>query len=59
MGPPDEIVVQAEAILRENAGRPGFIFNLGHGIYPETPLGSVQLLVDTVKRHRPARGETP
>jgi uroporphyrinogen decarboxylase len=58
MGPPDEIVVQAEAILRENAGRPGFIFNLGHGIYPDTPVGNVQLLVDTVKRHRPARGET-
>jgi uroporphyrinogen decarboxylase len=59
LGPPDEIVAQSEAILRENAGRPGFIFNLGHGIFPETPLGSVQLLVDTVKRYRPARVENP
>ena len=54
VGPGEEIVVQAEAILRENGGRPGFIFNLGHGIYPDTPVENVALLVDTVKRHRTA-----
>ena len=53
-GPPEEIVVRAESILRENAGRPGFIFNLGHGIWPETPLESVNLLVQTVRRYRAA-----
>ena len=57
MGPPEEIVVQAESILRENAGRPGFIFNLGHGIWPETPVENVNLLVQTVRRFRaPAVG---
>jgi uroporphyrinogen decarboxylase len=57
LGQPEEIVVQAEAILRENAGRPGFIFNLGHGIWPETPVESVALLVQTVRRFRaPAVG---
>jgi len=52
LGQPKTIVMQAEAILRENAGRPGHIFNLGHGIFPETPLESVALLVETVKRFR-------
>jgi uroporphyrinogen decarboxylase len=52
----EEIVVHAETILRENGGRRGFIFNLGHGIFQETPVENVQLLVDTVRRHRPASG---
>jgi uroporphyrinogen decarboxylase len=56
VGPGEEIVVQAESILRENSGRPGFIFNLGHGIFPETPVENVKLLVDTVRRYRPPAG---
>ena len=56
LGPGEEIVVQAEAILRENGGRPGFIFNLGHGIFPDTPVENVKLLVDTVKRYRSPTG---
>ncbi len=56
MGPPERIVSETEAILRENGGRPGHIFNLGHGIFPDTPLDHVALLVDTVKRHRGAGG---
>ena len=58
IGPGEEIVVRTEAILKENGGRPGFIFNLGHGIFPETPPESVRLLVDTVKRHRTHGGPT-
>jgi uroporphyrinogen decarboxylase len=54
LGPPANIVTQAEAVLRENGGRPGHIFNLGHGIFPDTPLDNVALLVDTVKRFRAA-----
>lgn len=56
LGPGEEIVARCEAILRENGGRPGFIFNLGHGIFPDTPLESVKLLVDTVKRYRAQGG---
>ncbi|MGE5174911.1 MAG: uroporphyrinogen decarboxylase [Hyphomicrobiales bacterium] len=56
VGQPEEIVVRAEAILRENGGRPGHIFNLGHGIWPDTPLENVKLLVQTVKRFRSTAG---
>ena len=39
---------QARAILDEVDGRPGHIFNLGHGIVPETPVDNVKYLVDLV-----------
>ena len=37
-----------ETILKYAAGRPGHIFNLGHGVLPETPLENVIELVDLV-----------
>jgi uroporphyrinogen decarboxylase len=39
---------QARQVLDEAAGRPGHIFNLGHGIIPETPVDNVKYLVDFV-----------
>lgn len=39
---------KAEAILCKAAGRPGHVFNLGHGILPGTPEDHVIALVDTV-----------
>jgi uroporphyrinogen decarboxylase len=56
MGPPEQVVARTEAILRENGGRPGFIFNLGHGIYPDTPVENVALLIGTVRRYRGREG---
>jgi len=44
----DEIRARAKAILDQAAGRPGHIFNLGHGILPETPVDHVIALVDMV-----------
>jgi uroporphyrinogen decarboxylase len=35
---------RAEEILRRAGGRPGHIFNLGHGILPETPVENVKAL---------------
>ncbi|MGQ0539776.1 MAG: uroporphyrinogen decarboxylase [Gemmatimonadaceae bacterium] len=44
----DVIESRARDVLRRAAGRPGHIFNLGHGVHPETPVESVQQLVDFV-----------
>jgi uroporphyrinogen decarboxylase len=44
----DEIRARARAILDQAGGRPGHIFNLGHGILPETPVDHVIALVDMV-----------
>jgi uroporphyrinogen decarboxylase len=47
---------QAKRILDQAAGRPGHIFNLGHGILPETPVENVVALVEAVHEfsHRPS-----
>jgi uroporphyrinogen decarboxylase len=43
-----EIRRRAKEILDRAGGRPGHIFNLGHGILPETPVDHVIALVDAV-----------
>jgi uroporphyrinogen decarboxylase len=43
-----EIRRRVRGILDQAAGRPGHIFNLGHGILPETPVDHVRALVDAV-----------
>ena len=44
-----ELRKRTDAILRQAGGRPGHIFNLGHGILPETPVDNVRALVDFVR----------
>ncbi len=39
----------AKRILDQAGGRLGHIFNLGHGILPETPVGNVQMLAQYVQ----------
>jgi len=39
----------AESVLRRAAKRPGHIFNLGHGILPDTPVENVKELVKFVQ----------
>jgi uroporphyrinogen decarboxylase len=46
-----EIKPRAQEILRLAAGRPGHIFNLGHGILPETPVENVKALARFVQEH--------
>jgi uroporphyrinogen decarboxylase len=46
-----ELKPRAEDILRRAAGRPGHIFNLGHGILPETPVENVKALCEFVREH--------
>jgi uroporphyrinogen decarboxylase len=54
---PAEITAQARRILAEADGRPGHIFNLGHGILPTTPVDHVLALVDFVHNTPVRRGE--
>jgi uroporphyrinogen decarboxylase len=52
-----ELKSRAEGILRCAAGRPGHIFNLGHGILPETPVENVKSLARFVQEYSvPASG---
>ncbi len=46
-----ELKSRAEAILNLAAGRSGHIFNLGHGILPETPVDNVKRLCQFVQEY--------
>lgn len=48
IGPMDRLIAAADCVLDRAAGRPGHIFNLGHGILPNTPLEHVQELAHHV-----------
>lgn len=45
---PEEIRRRAKEVLDQAAGRPGHIFNLGHGVLPQTPVENVVALVEAV-----------
>jgi uroporphyrinogen decarboxylase len=45
---PDHLRAEARKILEQAGGRPGHIFNLGHGILPETPVDNVVALIEAV-----------
>lgn len=45
------VLETASAILDEVGNRPGHIFNLGHGILPETPVENVKALVKHVQAY--------
>jgi uroporphyrinogen decarboxylase len=48
LGPADRLLDAADDVLARAEGRPGHVFNLGHGILPSTPLEHVQLLAHHV-----------
>ena len=43
-----EVKYQVDRVLEEAGGRPGHIFNLGHGLHRTTPVENVKKLVDYV-----------
>jgi uroporphyrinogen decarboxylase len=46
------MVERARTILEQAAGRPGHIFNLGHGVHPQTPPNHLRRLVAFVHEYR-------
>jgi uroporphyrinogen decarboxylase len=52
-----ELKSRAEQILHQAAGRPGHIFNLGHGILPETPVENVKNLARLVQEYSAKKPE--
>ncbi len=48
LGPFEAVADAARAILDQAAGRPGHIFNLGHGVLPQTDPDQLRRLVDLV-----------
>ena len=49
LGRPEIMLEKAKHILQANAATPGYIFNLGHGITPPTPVENVRALVNYVQ----------
>ena len=49
-GPLKEIERRVKDILKRAGNRPGHIFNLGHGILPETPVESVTAVIEIVHK---------
>ena len=54
LGPPELVRQRARDVLARAGGRPGHVFNLGHGVLPETPLESLETLIETVHQWEPA-----
>jgi uroporphyrinogen decarboxylase len=52
----NELKSRAQNILEKAAARPGHIFNLGHGILPETPVANVKALAHFVQEYSAGSG---
>ncbi|OGP56001.1 MAG: uroporphyrinogen decarboxylase [Deltaproteobacteria bacterium RBG_13_52_11] len=50
LSPPEQIESRVAAILHAAGSRPGHIFNLGHGVLPQTPEENVITMVEAVHR---------
>lgn len=57
LAPGEVLERQAREVLAQNGGRPGYVFNLGHGIRPDTPPEAVARLVETVHAWEETKSE--
>ena len=53
--PPEVVRAEAERVLDAFAPQQGYVFNLGSGILPETPVASMEALFATLRARREAR----
>jgi len=51
--PLPELRMRVHELLKRTGSRPGHIFNLGHGILPETPVENVKACVEIVREFKP------
>lgn len=51
--PLPELKAKVHELLKRTGTRPGHIFNLGHGILPETPVDNVKAVVQMVREFKP------
>lgn len=49
LGTEESVRERTRRVMDENAGRPGHIFNLGHGVLPGTPVANVEAMVKAVR----------
>ena len=59
LGPPHRMLDRAQDVLTRVGGRPGHIFNLGHGILPSTPVEHVQMLAQFVHQRTRSGFQVP
>jgi uroporphyrinogen decarboxylase len=58
LAPWEVVADRTRDVLRRNAGRPGHVFNLGHGVLPELDPGVLAQVVDLVHEEGRADGST-
>jgi uroporphyrinogen decarboxylase len=56
LGPRERLLARVDEVLHRAGGRAGHIFNLGHGILPQTPVDHAKALVDMVHELSDRRG---
>ena len=56
LAPWEVLRAEASRVIERAAGRDGHVFNLGHGVLPDTPLENLQRLVDLVHASTERRG---
>ena len=53
---PEEVAKKTQCLLETMRGRPGYIFNLGHGVPPGASLENISAIVQTVRKFRDTQG---
>jgi len=54
LGPPELVRSRARDVLSRARSRAGHVFNLGHGVLPDTPIDNLHVLIETVHEWVPA-----